>query len=75
MKEFKSFLLISLSMFVFIAIVTFSCAYMNVVIKYLFSLVDTLSPINRTPVFILICSIVPVFILSFIMATNENICK
>ena len=62
-------------MFVFIAIVTFSCAYMSVIIKYLFSLVDTLSPINRTPVFILLCSIVPVFIVSLIMATDENIYK
>lgn len=62
-------------MFVFIAIVTFSCAYIDVAIRYLFSLVDTLSPINRIPVFILICSIVPVFILSLIIATDENICK
>ena len=75
MKEFKLFLLLSLSLFTFIAIVVFSCAYIVVAIRYLLSLVDTLSPINRTPVFILICSIVPVFILSLIMATDENIYK
>lgn len=72
MKEFKLFLLISLSLFIFIAIVVFSLAYLEVAIEYLFSLVNTLSPINRTPAIILLCSIVPVTVISLLMATDKN---
>lgn len=75
MKEFKLFLLLSLSLFTFIAIVVFSCAYIVVAIRYLLSLVDTLSPINRTPVFILLCSIVPVTILALLIALDQNVYK
>ena len=57
----------------FIAIVVFSVAYIDVAIRYLFSLVDTLSPINRTPVFILICSIVPVTLLSLMIVLNDDV--
>ena len=75
MKEFKRFLLFSLTMYLVIAITVFSLAYLEVAIKYLFSLVSTLSPINRTPAFILLCSVVPVTVLSLIIASDENVYK
>lgn len=72
MKEFKLFLSLTIGMLIVIAITVFSLAYLEVAIKYLFNLVNTLSPINRTPVFILLCSIVPVTILSLFIALEGN---
>ena len=72
MKEFKLFLSLTIAMLIVIAITVFSLAYLEVAIKYLFNLVNTLSPINRTPVFILLCSIVPVTILSLFIALEGN---
>lgn len=75
MREFKLFLLLSITLFTFIAVIAFSVAYLDVVIRYLYGLVDTLSPPNRTPVFILLCSILPVTLFSLLIATNSNIHK
>ena len=75
MKQFKLFLLLSLTLFTFIAIIVFSVAYIDVAIRYVYGLVDTLSPPNRTPVFILLCSILPVTLLSLIIATDSNMYK
>ena len=75
MKEFKLFLSLTIGMLIVIAIIVFSLAYLEVALKYLFNLVSTLSPINRIPAFILLCSIVPVTILSLIIATDQNVYK
>ena len=72
MKEFKLFLTLTIAMLIVIAITVFSLAYLEVAIKFLFSLVNTLSPINRTPAIILLCSIVPVTILSLFIALEGN---
>ena len=70
MREFKLFLLYSLTMYLVIAITAFSIAYLGIAIKYLFNLVSTLSPINRTPAFILLCSVVPVTVISLLIASD-----
>ena len=75
MREFKLFLLYSLTMYLVIAITAFSIAYLGIAIKYLFNLVSTLSPINRTPAFILLCSVVPVTVISLLIASDENAYK
>ena len=59
-------------MLIVISITVFSLAYLEVAIKYLFNLVSTLSPTNRTPAIILLCSIVPVIILSLLITLDHN---